>query len=292
MGPNEILRSVEDSGYKEEIASMGIGKQSIASIEIALNKNLVRTFKKLQTISDDRLRAVIGIYLYKYDLSNIKTIIRGKFTKISNNEIIGLLSPSINYPQEYFTDLVKKDSISEIIEELEIDVPNDASLAKIENVIDTKYFDKLFELTRMLRGQGQALKKFIEAELDILNLKLILRSKHEKIKINLIHPRTEIKDIAKLENIKEIAAAINKLGFAKLPTDVSEKEIILNAEIELDKGLLKKEALLMHQYPLTVNVILGYLFAKEIEVKNLKILLKGRTLGIEDDIIHKLVVVA
>ena len=47
MGFNEILRYLQDSGYKEEIDALGVEKQNLAALELALNKNLMRTFKKL-----------------------------------------------------------------------------------------------------------------------------------------------------------------------------------------------------------------------------------------------------
>jgi V/A-type H+-transporting ATPase subunit C len=62
-------------------------------------------------------------------------------------------------------------------------------------------------------------------------------------------------------------------------------------EIDLDTALLKKERLLMHQHPLTVSVILGFMLAKEIEVKNLKVLIKGKMLGLEEQYLEKLLVV-
>jgi V/A-type H+-transporting ATPase subunit C len=73
---------------------------------------------------------------------------------------------------------------------------------------------------------------------------------------------------------------------------LAESEMMTHAEIELDTTLLRKERLLMHQFPLTVNSIIGFMFAKEIEVKNLKVLVKGKKLGLDEEYLSKLVVVA
>jgi len=50
--------------------------------------------------------------------------------------------------------------------------------------------------------------------------------------------------------------------------------------------LLKQSILLLHQHPLSVDVILGYMFAKDIEVRNLKIIVKGKQLGLSEEFIE------
>ena len=53
-------------------------------------------------------------------------------------------------------------------------------------------------------------------------------------------------------------------------------------ETELYKHLLKQSILLLHQHLLSVDVILGYMFAKDIEVRNLRIIIKGKQLGLSE----------
>ena len=61
---------------------------------------------------------------------------------------------------------------------------------------------------------------------------------------------------------------------------------LITLEIGLYKHLLKQSILFMHQHLLSIDVILGYMFAKDIEVRNLKIMVKGKQLGLSEHFIE------
>ncbi len=61
----------------------------------------------------------------------------------------------------------------------------------------------------------------------------------------------------------------------------------MDIESELQRHLMNRAILLYHQHPLSIDVILGFMFAKEIEVRNLKIIMKGKELGLDEEFISK-----
>jgi len=62
-------------------------------------------------------------------------------------------------------------------------------------------------------------------------------------------------------------------------------------ETILAKKLLDQAVKMLHQNPLSVDVILGYLFAKEVEIKNLKMLTKGKQLKMDESFLRSIMVV-
>lgn len=66
---------------------------------------------------------------------------------------------------------------------------------------------------------------------------------------------------------------------------------LIRLELDLMVYLLRRSALLIHKHPLTVEVILGYMFAKENEVRNLKLLLKARQLGLPESFVEQQIVI-
>ena len=62
---------------------------------------------------------------------------------------------------------------------------------------------------------------------------------------------------------------------------------LITLETELYRYLLRQSALLLHQHPLSVDVILGFMLAKDIEIRNLRILIKGKQLGLEEDFMER-----
>tara|TARA_Y100000310_G_C20689121_1_gene821029 strand:- start:1181 stop:2173 length:993 start_codon:yes stop_codon:yes gene_type:complete len=296
MGINELLRYLQDSGYKTEIDALGMDKRNLASLENALNTNLMRIFTKLKRISDEKVQKVLEVYLSRYDMENIKSIVRGKLTQTSGDEIKEMLLPSINHDEEYFLELMKIDDLGKLFKKLELDIKG-KELFEIENSIDKKYYDDLFNFAKNIKGQGKPFKEFIEAELHILNIKMLLRLKKEEFSKEeigkyLINPDKRIENLIEIEKIQDIVKELQKLGFVSKTIKIEDTALLTQVEIDLDINLLKKEVALMHKFPLTVNVILGFMFAKEIEVKNLKILLKGKSLHLEEDYLQSLLGVA
>ena len=72
---------------------------------------------------------------------------------------------------------------------------------------------------------------------------------------------------------------------------VSEDKSIIPIEMMLYKYLLEKSVLLQHQHPLSIDIILGYMFAKEIETRNLRVIVKGKQLGLSDEFIENELVI-
>jgi V/A-type H+-transporting ATPase subunit C len=299
MGFHEVLRTLQDGNYREEITGLDLKRVQLSALEGAFNRNLMRTFEKLLRISDEKLRKVLEIYLQRYTVENVKAIIRGKLTGVSNEEVEQLLVPTATTSQAYFVDLMKKERIEDVIKKLPFAVvtKEGADLFSLENALDRAYILQLFDLAQRLRGQGKALRELIQAELDIINSKIVLRLKNEcmkKVEIvqYLVAPTKEIAALAGKENVKSVIDGLRKIGLVVCDERLAESEMMTHAEIELDTTLLRKERLLMHQFPLTVNSIIGFMFAKEIEVKNLKVLVKGKKLGLDEEYLSKLVVVA
>ena len=59
MGFNEIAKFLQDTNYKKEISELGTEHSGADLLELALNRNLAASFKKLVRISPDELGTVI-----------------------------------------------------------------------------------------------------------------------------------------------------------------------------------------------------------------------------------------
>lgn len=67
---------------------------------------------------------------------------------------------------------------------------------------------------------------------------------------------------------------------------------MIPVEIFLSQSVYRKTLLFSHKNPLSVDVLLGYLFAKEIEIMNLKKILKAKILGINAEKVEPQLVIA
>lgn len=313
MKVNEIAKFLQETEYKKEIDEMAVSFSGIDLIEISLNKNLVRAFNKLKRISEGDLTFLIEAYLHRKDMMNLKTIFRGKFTKADNSYVESLLMPVGVLSKEYFLTLLKKESVEDIAKAIRfIDLSHavkvfkeSKNLFEIENKLDRYYYETLLTFTKKIPGQGSLFKEFLENEIDILNIKTILRLKREGMPAKEIEryvffsgARLKKQALLKLAHLPDVAAVIaslKKYGYAKLLDEGEERlkkeKSLIDIEIQLNHYLLDRAGLLLHQNPLSIDVILGYMFAKEVEIRNLKTLIKGKQLGLDEDFISKELVI-
>jgi V/A-type H+/Na+-transporting ATPase subunit C len=314
MDVNEITNYLENSQYKKEIDELGVQFKGVKLMTLALNKNLRNTFAKIKRISSSALKIIVTAYLLRVDIWNIKTIIRTKYTNSDVAELKAMLLPGGLLTEKILADLVKKDSIDDILKSLKIldysyfadaveEFNKTKSISEIENALDRFYYATMKEFSDRVPNEGKLFKQFLQAELEINTIINILRIKRANVSAKeigkyVIVPKTSKALIHKIANAATAEDAVKVLeqtgkfkGFVE--TGVEEflaKGSLVRLETDLSQLLLKRSSLLIHQHPLSVDVILGYMLAKEIEVRNLKLILKSKQLGLDDEFVEKQIV--
>lgn len=311
MGFSEIARFLQDSRYKNEINALATEYSGADLLELALNKNLSESFKKLVRISSPELGLLIKEYIKRKDVDDIKTILRGKFTNADEKVILNSITAAGTLSYYFLASLLKKDSIEDVLKYNALadfsllkaglkDLKEKNSLAGIENALDRFYYSSLIQLSETLPKEGALFKDFLLKEVEILNILTLLRLKKAKfekevIKKFLILSGDKSKDarilsLANIEDFYGFSGALQKTEYknvvAKGFEEFNKNGSLIALETELYKHLLKRSALFMHQHPLSIDVILGYMFAKDIEVRNLRIIVKGKQLGLNEEFIE------
>ncbi|MBS3122321.1 ATP synthase A1 subunit C [Candidatus Woesearchaeota archaeon] len=311
----EITKFLQDSEYKKEINELAMELSGADLLEAALNKNLISSFNKLLRISPDELDLLINAHLRRYDYYNIKSILRGKFANLSNEAIKKMLIPIGLNSGKFYEKLIEETSIQKMLESSKLlekklilhlvkELEDTNSLSLIENSLDKAYFNYAFEFSEKIPEQGQLFKVFILNEIDMLNIKLLLRMKkggvtEKQLSQHICMFGSELnkrilKQLLKLD-YKDTIKELEKTSFKKIIK--KHKEALLSGaslvefENDLDKYLLSKSLLLLHQNPLSIDIIIGYMFAKEVELMNLKTIVKSRQLGLKEDFISKQLIV-
>jgi V/A-type H+-transporting ATPase subunit C len=312
LSPIEISKYLEDFEYKKEIDELAVEYKGIELIERTLQLNLGNKFTKLLKIAPHDLRLLIVVYLKRYDIHNIKTIMRGKFSNMSQEGIKKHMLPASTLDNSYFEKLLAQKTVEEVFSQLDFLEEKDTrtalehfksknSLAYIENALDKFYFNFVFSQIRYLTMEGKLYKKFLLEEIDVFNVKLLLRLKSENL------PEQEIKDLIfnvgtiKKETLDKMIKSDFETVIKELEKtdfkEISEKHTkepkisFTDLEIDLDKFLLQQSKKLIRQHPMSVDVILGYMFLKDLEVKNLTRIIKAKQLNMPEDFIEKTIVI-
>ncbi len=315
MSFSEITRYLQDSIYKKEIDSLATELSGTELLEIALNRNLESSFKKLRRISPEELNILINYYSKRKDIEDVKTILRGKYTKADKKSVINSLQAAGTLSLDYLKKLIEFESVEEILKHIKIfnfsefkdsikEFEEKNILVPIENNLDNLYYKEILEFTKRLPTEGKLFKDFLHLEIEIKNLITLIRLKRENIdKENLkkylffLGDKELDSNLTRLidDDIENIVKILGKKGYIKILEnglkELKEKNSLIGLETGLYKYLLDKSILLLHQHPLSIDVILGYMFAKEIEVRNLRILIKGKQLKLDEDFIEKQLVI-
>ena len=291
MQPNGIARKLEEGDYKEDINALGSEHEGVELVELALMRNLSRTMAHLVEISPESLKPVLNAYLRRYDLLSFKRLLRWK--KGGQQESIhGFLLPVGRYTFEEFEELAEK-SFEEICEEIEFPesvvdyqehIDPEADIREIERVLDQQYYRELEQVCDQIGSIW--FDKFVTQEMEYENLKIALRLKKygmEQGEIKEWLATDEITDtvdqVMNANNLEEAIQVVKESGKAG---DLTEEQGIEEIEHSLEVARLNRALRNLHLEPLGATSILGYIIAKIIEVKNLRMLIRAKETGIQN----------
>ena len=315
MEIHELTKYLQETNYGIEINDLTGRYTGITLLEHALTRNLIASFEKLKRISPDELHALIEVYLKRNDVFNIKTIIRAKFSGMSFDYSSPLLKSGVLFSHSQLQTLFSLEKIDLIIESLGFfdskeknsllnDFHQRNSLLVIENALDKHYYAETFSFCASIKGGADFFKAYLSTEIDVINLKLLLRLKKEgftttQILEHIFYFGRELKEYQLLLMLKKdyehlIPYLLKHKHFGKLIREhhnqLLDKDLTL-FEIGLERYLLQKASLLLHQNPLSGEAILGFMLAKDIEVRNVTALIKGKQLEIDEHFLAEQLVV-
>ena len=311
MGFSEIARFLQDSAYRKEINELANQHSGADLLELALNKNLSESFQKLLRISSPEIGRLVAEYLKRRDVEDIKTILRGKFTNTGEKAVAASITGAGTFSREFLLSLLKKESAEDVLKAIRMsnlpefkialkDFKEKNNLAGIENALDKNYYSNLIRFSRALPKQGDLFRQFLRKEVDVLNILTLIRLKRNNFKKdeikNFIIPYDNkakdlwISNLVNADSLDNLAKLLEKTEYKSIISKGMEEfkktGSLITLEIGLYKHFLKQSILFMHQHLLSIDVILGYMFAKDIEVRNLKIMVKGKQLGLSEHFIE------
>jgi len=291
MQPNEIARRLGEGEYKEDIDALGSNYQGPRLVELALTHNLSRTLTELIDMSPEKLQRIIKVYLRRYDILSIKRLLRWKKSGEKGN-IQELLTPVGSYTYGELKELSEK-SYEEIIETIEFEeseinygkyVQGKENISDIETALDQAYFDELGLLADNIRNKE--LKDFIQTEMEHQNIKMALRLKKYGISSEEVEKR-----MLEIDNGKTVEKVINSPSFEDaidavknsglLPDRTSEDLEDIEHEMKVER--LRKALSSFHKEPLGITPIIGYVIAKITEIRNLRMLIRAKETGIQNN---------
>ena len=310
MQIDEITRFVRELEYKEDVDHLARFYEGADLIEHALNRNLAVTFTKLISISEGELNFLISEYLKKYDIWNIKTILSGKYCGASTDEILEAVVAAGRLTYTFTSELAAKPTYEDVIASLStseyasiLKDYDGTNLSMIENRLDKKYYQDLFTAIGDPKSKDRKLfSKFIRTDIDMKNLITLFRLKKYKVNdpetADLILDgglRLKYKEVEKMMPLafEDFLTELEKTSYWEELSDCCgpNMDSLTDVETKLKKLRLKTAASFSHVYPLSIVPIMDYILSKENEVNNLRIIIRGKAVGLSDEEIKSQLVI-
>jgi V/A-type H+-transporting ATPase subunit C len=316
MDVHEIGRFLGETQYRDEMTYYASRYSGADLVEVAVTRNLAETYSAILSFTTGRLRGMVGNYLRRWDTFNVKTILRGKVSGAEMDEVVDTIVPAGAFSEAYLKSLIAMESTRAVIEELakhpslritpevERDVVEAGKLASFEDHLDMMLYRDLLDVIEPTNNAATLLRDFIRREIDVTNLKVLLKLKAEgltedKVQKYLIPGGMEFKvdrlrAMAQGVGVDQILEELEKSSMyetIKPSMDLFKEDRKLSGlTIALDKALIRTAEKFGRFYPLSVLPILDYMIRKKTEVDNIRIIARGKERSLSNDVIEDLLV--
>lgn len=317
MSIPEISRSLGETTYRTEIESMGLKYSGADLVEYALNQNMANTYKEILDFSKGHLRDLIAHYLDKWDVWNLKAIIRGIHYGASRDEIQEEIIPAGRYNMEFWRELSVHDNIenvieafrqTEYIEALQIgweDYQNTQMLTVMETNLDRAHHELLLSTIYPGSKAQKLFLEFIRLRIDTINLKTLFRFKFVGTGKQYILPflldgglyfdKSKLDELADAKDFDELIEKLKPSQvyqkYGKDFEQLKDDESLIHLINVLDRYFLETTKRFAYTSPISILPVLDYFVGKEIEVKNIRAIVRGKNSKLDEEIIKDMLVI-
>ena len=291
---DEIIKILYETEYASSISEM----KSIDDYETVLTKELSKTYELLREISP--VPELTNLFLLRYDVHNLKTLLKSSYLGEENDE---LLSSIGTIPIQQFKDMVKAKEFSgldPILRECVEEIVGEFTVNPDPQLIDVTLDKCLYNLMYKAASDNKSsfLKDYISAQIDLINIKSLVRVK------SMGYGRDFLKKVI-LQNGKLDYAFFNDVFDESLDTLI-EKLAFKDYGKVIEEGIsnyvktksLTKFEKLSDDYifelakkgkyvAFGIEPLVGYLMAKENEVKIIRMIMVGKINEIPNELIRE-----
>lgn len=311
----QIIHELHDTPYADDLDEALLHGANAGSVDEALRHNMVRDYRTVLHCLNVEGAELVTTLLGWWDLFNIKTVIRGKHMHLSAEEISAGLMPVGQVGHRELEELSRAQDVREAADILATwggpyASPLRASLGEYQRTNDLSVLELALDRFyagwasgRMLGGgEDRAIaRRVLGAQIDVVNVLTVLRLLKADVPKDQVH-RFHLEGglhisedlflkLAALSDIDEVLDRLRSTPYGNTLEDAALAYLrsgsIAVFERALEDHLTRYALSTGRGDPLGVGVAIGYLWAKQNEVTNLRIVVKGSAVGMPEDRVRK-----
>lgn len=306
-----IIQKVMDTEYGPDLEGRLLHGRNATQVDEALKDNMTRTFRKVLSHCNDEATTLVTTLLGRWDLFNVKTIIRAKHMKLGEDETADSLIAVGQLTQVDADELLKQSDIRGVVDTLStwglpFAVPlrevlpqyeEEEDLSLLELALDRYYYQWASKRLRGWRANKEIARTFLSAQIDTMNLLTAIRLLNadlgEEDASRFFLPGGEVVDeplfmeLSAMSDVDEVFNRIKRTPYGK-PLDEAallfmEKGSVSVFERALEDYLFRIAFETSKGDPLGIGLTISYLWAKANEITNLRIVVKGVSVGMPEE---------
>ncbi|WP_305515868.1 V-type ATP synthase subunit C [Methanobrevibacter sp. V14] len=271
-------------------------------LDKALDVERANTYDFVAKLAPKDIKDPFVVMSKKADIDNIKSLLTSKEVGLTSDETRELLIPCGSLYDD-LESLADAESVTDIISSLDnteyAAVLEDAlpqyedtnMILPLESALDKYYLGKLLHSSDVPSDENkQILYAYVGTQVDVTNLKLIIRAKQDDLDYDAISPyileegyqlrEWKLKDLMESPDVTNVVSGLEGTKYAEVLSDVipvyNETGSVAVFEKALDVYASEYSKSLAVKKPLGIGPIIGYLNQKENEIKNLKIIARAK----------------
>ncbi len=314
LGATEIRQIIQELSHTEigpfleETLIQGLNAHSV---DEALKRNLVATYRKVLGFLNPEAHYICITLLGRWDVFNLKSVIRGKHMQLSAEQINEGVLPVGQLSQFDIDGLLAQADIRAVVDVATTwELPQapalrdgyhvyqqTGDLADLELALD-RYYAQWATQRLSRKGKNFAIaRSILNRQVDILNLVMVFRAARE----NLAPEQAQdyfllggselslemFQRLAALSDVDEILDGLRGTRYGKLLDETAPRYLetlsVSVFERALEDQFVRGVLALASSDPLGIGIPIAYLWGKLNEVTNLRIIVKGVAVGMPAD---------
>ena len=271
-------------------------------LDKALDVERANTYDFIARLAPKDIKDPFVVMSKKADIDNIKSLLTAKEVGLTADETRELLIPCGSLYDDLesladadnVTDIVTSLDGTEYSQALEDALPqyeDTNMILPLESALDKYYLSKLLRSSDVPADENrQILYSYVGTQVDVANLKIIIRAKEDGIDYDAISPyileegyqlrEWKLKDLMESPDVTNVISGLEGTKYASALADAmpiyNETGSVAVFERALDVYASEYSKSLASKKPLGIGPIIGYLSQKENEIKNLKIIARAK----------------
>ena len=312
---NRLVQDLSETEYGPDLEETLIHGLDATNVDVALTGNMVRTFQKILGFLNPEAEYLVTTLLGRWDIFNVKTILRAKHMHLPVEELKTGLLPAGQLSPVDLDYLSAAEDVRAVVDiaatwnlpmagalrEGHAEFMRTGELASLELALDRYYTQWARERLSRRGANVRMAQKVLAMQVDVSNLVMVLRLQHanvESVDVGRFyleggaHITPELYEtLAQMSDVDEVLDRLRGTPYGRALDDVSmmylEQNTISVFERALEDLFVRRTLGIAKGDPLGIGVAISYLWAKQNEVTNLRIIVKGKSVGMPQDRVRK-----